>query len=292
MQKGYIVSYSINLNNNVEKQLQKTAFSQLKKSIEDIEDNSLSIDKKNHQLRKRCKKMRGLLRIICPQLKNKGVYDSQNQYFKEVAKQFSAVRDKKILEKTFKKIVLNYNLDENRYMQILKSIEAMEAQSEKSVQNHFASYRAEYERNKKNIKQYILKKKDSKALDKGIKKGYKKAKKLKKKAYKTPSDKDFHQWRKWVKYHWYHMRLIKKNEKCVFAQRVKLSGKLADILGDEHDISVFKIFVQDVKCVNRTEFMGYLKQEQDILRKRAEKFGDILFCKKKNDFIKYLHIFF
>lgn len=291
MQKGYIVSYSINLNKNVEKESQKTAFSQLKKSIEEIRDNSLSMHKKIHQLRKRCKKMRGLLRIIRPQLKKSGVYDAQNQYFKETAKQFSAIRNKKMLEETFKKIVLKYGLDEIRYMQILKSIESIKVQSEISVQNHFASYRAEYERNKKNIKQYRLKKKNSKALDNGIKKGYKKAYKLKKKAYKTQSDKDFHLWRKWVKYHWYHMRLIKKNEKCVLCPRVKLSGMLADILGDEHDLSVLKSFVQDVKCENRVEFMGYLKQEQDVLRNRAEKMGDILFCKEKNDFIEYLHMF-
>lgn len=286
------MSYSINLNKNVEKQSQKVVFSQLKKSIEEIEENSLSMDNKIHQLRKRCKKMRGLLRIIRPQLKKSGVYDAQNQYFKETAKHFSATRDKKMLEETFKKIVLKYNLDENRYTQILTSIESMEVQSEKSVQNHFASYRAEYERNRKNIKQYRLKKKNSKALDKGIKKGYKKAKKLKKKAYETQSDKDFHQWRKWVKYHWYQMRLIKKNEKCVLGPRVKLSGMLADILGDEHDLSVFKSFVEDVKCENRAEFIGYLKKEQDMLRNTAEKIGDILFCKKKSSFIKYLHMFF
>jgi len=286
------VSYSINLNKNVENQSHKVAFSQLKKSIQEIEDNSLSMDNKIHQLRKRCKKMRGLLRIIRPQLKDSSVYNAQNQYFKETAKQFSAIRDKKMLDDTFKKIVVKYNLDENRYIQILKSIESMIVQSEISVQNHFATYRAEYENNKKNIKQYRLKKKNSKALDNGIKKGYKKAKKLKKKAYSTQSDKDFHQWRKWVKYHWYHMRLIKKNEKCVLGPRVKMSGMLADILGGEHDLSVFKSFVENVRCEYKVEFIGYLKTEQDILRNRAEKIGNILFCKKKNDFIKYLHMFF
>ncbi|MCD6258229.1 MAG: CHAD domain-containing protein, partial [Helicobacteraceae bacterium] len=275
-----VVSYSINLKKNVEKQSQKVALSQLKKSIEEIEDNSLSMDKKIHQLRKRCKKMRGLLRIIRPQLQISGVYDAQNQYFKETAKQFSAIRDKRMLEETFKKIVLKYNLDENRYMQIVQSIESMKVQSEISVQNYFALYRAEFEENRKNIEQYRLKEKSSRALDKGIKKGYKKASKLKKKAYKTQSDKDFHAWRKWVKYHWYHMRLIKKNEECVLGPRVKVSGILADILGDEHDLSVFKRFIEDVKCEYKVEFMGYLKQEQDLLRKRAEKLSDILFCNK------------
>ena len=97
-----------------------------------------------------------------------------------------------MLEKTFKKIVLKYNLDENRYMQIVQSIESMKVQSEISVQNYFALYRAEFEENRKNIEQYRLKEKSSRALDKGIKKGYKKASRLKKKAHKTQSDKDFH----------------------------------------------------------------------------------------------------
>lgn len=270
------MSYSINVKKNVEKQSQKVALSQLKKSIEEIEDNSLCMDKKIHQLRKRCKKMRGFLRIIRPQLQISGIYDAQNQYFKEIAKQFSAIRDQKMLKETFKKIVFKYSLDERRYVQILQSIEAMKVQDAISVQNHFALYRAEFEENRKNIQQYRLKEKGSKALDKGIKKGYKKASKLKKKAYKTQSDKDFHQWRKWVKYHWYHMRLIKKNEECALDLRVKLLGNLADILGEEHDLSIFKSFIQDVKCEYKVEFIGYLKQEQDLLRKRAKKLSDLL----------------
>lgn len=285
-----IMSYSIKQNENVEKQSQKVAFSQLKKSIKEIENSTLGMAEKIHRLRKRCKKMRALLRVIRPELEEDTLYDEQNQYFKETANRFSATRDKKVLIDSFEKIISKYSLNKNRYIHILKSIESMQVQSKEAVQKQFDLYRAEYERNRKNIKRYTLKKKGPKALDKGLKKGYRKAKKLQKRAYATELDKDFHQWRKWVKYHWYQIRLIEKNKKCILGARADSLKVLAGILGEEHDLSVFKSYLQGIKCKNKVDFIDCLKQEQDTLRSKAKKLGDKLFCEKKKKFIHYLHM--
>ena len=194
-----------------------------------------------------------------------------------------------MLADTFEKIISKYSLDKDHHKQILKSIESMQVQSKERLQKEFDLYKTEYPLNKKKVEKYILKKNGSKALDEGLKKGYKKAQKLQKRAYKTQKDKDFHQWRKWVKYHWYQICLIEKNKKCILGMRTHGLKKLAKILGDEHDLSVLKSYLQNVKYKNKVDFIKHIKQEQDILRTKAKKIGDRLFCKKKKKFIKYLH---
>jgi CHAD domain-containing protein len=58
------------------------------------------------------------------------------------------------------------------------------------------------------------------------------------KAFDQPSDERFHEWRKRVKDHWYHMRLLSKVWPKVTAARIDELSRLSDLLGDDHDLGV------------------------------------------------------
>ncbi len=285
------MAFSIDLHKDVEKQVRKVFLSQLQRSVEDLDSCDKETEEKIHDLRKRCKKLRGLLRLVRPELKDDDLYDDHNRYFKEVANTFSSTRDQQVMRDTFEKILYTYRLDRDRYADIEKWIDSMQESSidENAVRRDFDIYAAQYEANKNSAERYRLEKKGKHALDKGLKKAYKKARKLQKRAFETRTDEDFHEWRKWVKYHWYQMRLVRKNMKCLLDARVKRLKRLSDILGDEHDLTVFKSHMRTLQSDVKEDFFIYLQKERDTLRKEAKKMGNELFCVKPETFVHYLH---
>lgn len=48
-----------------------------------------------------------------------------------------------------------------------------------------------------------------------------------------------HEWRKQVKYHWQHMRLLREVARKPAARRIALATRLSDRLGDRHDLDLF-----------------------------------------------------
>ena len=56
---------------------------------------------------------------------------------------------------------------------------------------------------------------------------------------------DFHEWRKRVKYHWYHCRLLKNLYKPLMKARRDEAKHLADLLGDDHDLSMLDLLLTE-----------------------------------------------
>jgi CHAD domain-containing protein len=53
---------------------------------------------------------------------------------------------------------------------------------------------------------------------------------------KSPSAEQRHEWRKAVKYHWHHLELVAEAWPAVIEARAAETHRLADLLGDEHDL--------------------------------------------------------
>ena len=256
------MSYKINLSKNIQSEVQNVIDSQLKKTLDLLLDKNRSEAKKIHDIRKVFKKIRALLKLIKYDLKDKDIYTTQNEYYKNIGKLFSQSRDNVVLVKTFDKIIEKYELDRDKYNNPIQYLESTHNQEK------FTVLLKEMEERRKTVWVYQLKKK-KKPLKKGLKKTYKKLKKRKKKAYKTNSDADFHEWRKAVKNYMYQLKLLQKNFPKKIKKSLKKIKKLADILGFDHDISVLKALLLSKN--SNDPLVRYLEKEQKHLRKKASK---------------------
>jgi CHAD domain-containing protein len=254
------MSYHINLDKKSEHQIQKAFDFQLKKVLKLLRNKKITEEKKIHGLRKRFKKIRAFLKLIKYDLKDKNLYKTENNYYKDAAKRFSNARDNVVLHQTFHKIVKKYDLDQNEKPHTLKNLPLSNNSKE------FISLKKEIEQKRKKLSVFKLKKKE-KPFKTGLKKSYKKLLKKRKKAYTSFSDSDFHEWRKAVKNYMYQMELFHKVLPKKLNKKLKKLKKLADILGFDHDISVLKeSFYQH----DKKHFMiHYLEKEQKSLRKKA-----------------------
>lgn len=78
------------------------------------------------------------------------------------------------------------------------------------------------------------------ALRGGLKRTYRRGRTGRKRAFAAPTTERLHEWRKRVKYHWYHVRLLQN----VWPEPMKVRRRelkvLADLLGDDHDLAVLR----------------------------------------------------
>ena len=55
-----------------------------------------------------------------------------------------------------------------------------------------------------------------------------------------PAADHMHEWRKHMKYHWYHARLLRGIWPATMQAHVEAASELADLLGDHHDLTVLR----------------------------------------------------
>ena len=122
--------------------------------------------------------------------------------------------------------------------------------------------------------------------EKGVEKTYVRAQDAMKKAFGSPSVENFHDWRKRVKYHRYHTKLLNELQPSILKGRENALGKLADTLGVEHDLSVL---CETLSSEELSVDTGRLKlvlplinRWQTKLRMESARLGECLFWEKSD----------
>ena len=89
-------------NSSVEAGVRRIATEEIDGAIDEIDDNGLELHETVHQVRKRCKKLRGLIRVVRPAFDD---YQDENAAFREAARALSYVRDTEALIETYDDLV-------------------------------------------------------------------------------------------------------------------------------------------------------------------------------------------
>ena len=76
------------------------------------------------------------------------------------------------------------------------------------------------------------------AVEPGLIKTYHRGKRAMRAAFADGHAEDFHEWRKRVKYHWYHSRLLRRMGHRMMKPHRQLAAELGTLLGDDHDLAV------------------------------------------------------
>ena len=78
------------------------------------------------------------------------------------------------------------------------------------------------------------------AIEPGLLKTYGRGRDAMAVAYDEPTAENFHEWRKRVKYHWYHLRILNPIWKPTVNALRREACRLAELLGDIHDLAVLE----------------------------------------------------
>jgi CHAD domain len=92
-----------------------------------------------------------------------------------------------------------------------------------------------------------------------------------------------------VKHHWYHVHLLQQTWPEVMHGYGKALKTLAELLGDDHDLTVFRQTLSSQPEVFGTDadiqvLLGLIEQHQTELRLRAKRLGQRIFAEKPSRF--------
>lgn len=189
-----------------------------------------------HEARARCKKLRGLIRLVRPAFPG---FDTENATFREAAKALEALRAGGAGRETLERLAAT--APEGLDADVLATIRARfkdEALPHLATNPaaDIASFQATLATARDRVARWKLTDKGFGPARKGLQKTYARGRRGLKRARDSGAPEDFHDWRKAVKYHWYHAQLLHPIKPGRIMPQRALAKALGEALGAHHDL--------------------------------------------------------
>ncbi|MEX0818045.1 MAG: CHAD domain-containing protein [Pirellulaceae bacterium] len=236
------MAYRIRRKKSVKKSVRKVAGEQIDKAIGEILDEDLDRHEMVHQVRKRCKKLRGLIRLVRPVFDD---YQQENEFFRDAARELSCVRDAQSIIDCYDDLIEHFEnqIDRHTFASIRDELESRHqkiADDKIGLEKKLDEFLAKMREARQRVDQWKIDDDGFGAVEGGLINTYRRARKGLRNAYKNPTTESFHEWRKQVKYHWYHACLLRDIWPEMMSVQRGEADELSDLLGDDHDLVVLR----------------------------------------------------
>lgn len=268
--------------------LRRIAREQLDKAARELQDDQSGLHETVHQVRKRCKKLRGLIRLARPALGS--TYKRENKWYRDTARRLSTLRDAYSIIATWENLKAYFGnaIDEACFDSVgqqLRKREKLVIGKEGKAETELSRCLDMIQLGLDRVDSWMLASKRFEALRDGLQKTYGRGRAAMWGAIQHSTAENFHQWRKRTKYHWYHVRLLKPIWPKVFTARAEQAHRLSDLLGDEHDLAVLREAVaRDSRDFGERRVvqvaLGLIDQRRCDFQAEAESLGRRLYCEK------------
>lgn len=286
------MAYRLRICESLPEGVRRIAREQVDKALEELSDEDRP--KAVHQCRKRFKKIRGLIRLVRPALGQ--TYQDENQWYRNEARTLSRARDAEALLETLRSLRAERgdSADDSMFEAALNDLQAHQKQvmdDQGSLGRRIEQLADRLTDARNRIAGWELADDGFDAIGPGLGKTYRRARRSMKRALNRPTNERLHEWRKRSKYHWYHMRLLRNLWKPVFSTRADELSRLADLLGDDHDLAEFRnLLLKDQAVVQDPErlerLLGLAQIQRQHLQQKARKLGKLLFAEKTAAFVE------
>jgi CHAD domain-containing protein len=234
------MAYRIERGEAPERALRRIAGEQLDRAVAEIEGGA-DPDETIHVVRKRTKKLRGLVRLFRAAFP---AYRAENAGFRDAARRLSELRDAatqvaccQALATRFADDVGAGPFDAGREVLLARRAEIVrEIDAGERLDEVREALRAAAER----IGTWRLEAGGFDAIEGGLAKTYARARRGMTEALSDPTIAALHEWRKRVKYLRYHLLLLREVWPPVMRPLRDSAKRLSDLLGDDHDLAMLR----------------------------------------------------
>jgi CHAD domain-containing protein len=237
------VSFTIHADEPVDVGIRRIATDQVDDAIDALTGGEDDLHEGIHEARKSCKKLRGLVRLVRPALGS--TYAEANTRFRDAARILSAARDVTAIIETFDDHVAGPFTDQLDDARTSAVRDALRARRDEYVETHdvdalVEDFLAEIRAHRATIDDWTLDAQEWDAIGPGLARTYGRARDRMHDAYAEGTTEAFHEWRKRVKYHRYHVDLLADMWEGPMEAWEDELHDLSDHLGDDHDLAVFR----------------------------------------------------
>lgn len=237
-----------------------------------------------HSLRKSCKKLRGLVRLVSPVFDD---YRTENAAFRNAGRDFSSLRDGGVLVETYDSLIDAHKdqVDRSRFAPIRRRLTLMQKEMAEraDIDDILEHFRETMLQARERACRWHIAADGFEAVGPGLRKFYKLARHAMHAVAKEPTPEAIHEWRKRVKDHWYHARLLSPIWRIPMRAHSEVADRLGDTLGKHHDLEVLAQRLQDDDLAEEAELdvlAGLVRVRQNALLEKAFSTGARLLAER------------
>jgi len=227
---------------SVETTVQRIAREQVDRVLASVADADADVHETVHEARKRCKRIRGLIRLVRPAFAD--TYRRENVWYRDAARTLSELRDAQSILDTCDTLARDRCTADQTpaFAKVRRGLTERRrlTADETGARERLAQFRQLLQQGRDRIRGWKLDGDGFEVVQSGLRKSYKRGRAGMARAYRDPDPDTFHEWRKRVKYHWYHTRLLRSLWEGPVRARSREIHALADCLGTDHDLAVLK----------------------------------------------------
>jgi CHAD domain-containing protein len=287
------MAFRIRRSEPVEEAIRRIAGDEVDAAIAEAAARGRSGEEAVHRVRKRCKRIRALVRLVRPQLA--ADYAIENAWYRDAARDLAHVRDAEAVIESFDALLQHFAepLDRRAFAAIRKLLTRRRAatRDRTDLRNRLRDFRHRMREGRGRIESWRLEDRGFTALESGLTKTYTQGRKAMRSAYDAPSTDTIHEWRKRVKDHAHQVQLLRSVWKQPMGARRDEIDALADDLGNDHDLSLLRETL--LACsdeVGKPEtvqaVLGLVGRRQVELRIAAKAIGARVFAEKPDAFAR------
>ena len=284
------MEYTLRPAEPVSDEIKRIIHGKVESGIEHI-DGEMETHETVHEVRKRCKEVRAAVRLVRPVLPT---YSEVNAHYRDAGRRLSDVRDAHAAIETFDAYVrplTESEFDEDRLLSMRRTLVKRrdELLRDTDLDQRLAAVRADLVEGQERVQDLPIATDGYEAVAGGLRKSYRRARNRMKDAYEEPEFERFHEWRKRIKYHRYHTRLLRRVWVDPMKERRSQLKRLSDVIGDENDLAEFAILMHDEELFESEEretLDRLIRGKRSELHRRGRPLGERLFAESPDRLVE------
>lgn len=291
---GRAMAYSFQLPEPVSGGIRRMAGEQVEEALDNLVRPVEDPDEALHDTRKRFKKVRALLRLVRKEL-GPDVYSRENREYRDLGRLLSPVRKSAVLSGTVAMVAegvdgvlrdrafhrFRSRLDE-RHEEILDDVLCPGGPVDR--------VREEGREARERIASWTLEDRGFETMKASLHMVYKRGRNRMEDAYADPTGPRYHEWRKRVKYLWYHNRILAPVWNQVLDARAHALHELADLLGDGNDLTDLLVLLDEEPHLApsdgiREALAGLAERRRGLLWEVARPLGLKIYQETPDEFV-------
>jgi len=259
---------------------------QFDKMFAELDAAGDDLDAAVHSIRKRCKKVRALLRLVRPGFEK--TYRKENAVVRDGARRLSSLRDAAVRLQTFDSLQSDLaggsrDAGRKKWRERLDAERRREMENTPALRDCLDAFRRQMEALRGRLEFWRLDMPGRRCLLRGFRESYAQGRRAVRKVLHNPTDEAVHECRKRVKDHRYQVRLLDNVWPRVIKARRRELHAFSDILGNQHDLAVLFDHIRSQVSASGDsldDFRRVVEERDDALRRNTRPLALRLYAEK------------
>jgi CHAD domain-containing protein len=273
-------------------EIRRLVLKQLEAAISELRGVSdPASDEAIHDARRRVKKIRAVIRLVRPRLdKTSRVIDRE---LKDVSRMLAPVADGQAIVETLDEIARRYRsvLPARAVRAIRAGLRARSGRIDREADAGGITRMAAdtLQAQRRRVRRWAIRGDGFSSIASGLEESYRRARKGMILAWSKPKAHHYHAWRRYVKDHWFHVRLVEANCGDQLLPYQRRLEALDGVLGEDHNLVILREVLAVDGYAGRRETACCLRvvsRYQRLLRHHAETLGVRIYADKPCRYVR------